>query len=239
LANSIAPTAAVKSVAPPAMPRGPFWQIVGAAAAMVALGVGLSQLQQREPSQPEAQAGLVVRSTAASQPAPAPLSARAPEGALRPQAQAPEPVRQETVVVAEVAAANKAEVEQAPPVAPQVEAAAPAVVASKREARAERVKRVDPRARKSGKQLAAHPSREQVVSAMKTAMPALSQCTGGRKGSVSAQLTVRSSGQVSYALIQGSFAGTPEGSCLARALRDVRFPPFAEPSLRLTYPLQF
>ena len=74
---------------------------------------------------------------------------------------------------------------------------------------------------------------------MKAAMPALNQCTAGRKGSVSAQLTVRGTGQVSYALIQGSFAGTREGSCLAKALRDVRFPAFSESSLRLTYPLQF
>jgi len=70
-------------------------------------------------------------------------------------------------------------------------------------------------------------------------MPALNRCAAGRRGVVSAQLTVRSSGQVSYALVQGSFAGTREGTCLAKALREVRFPEFSDPTLKLTYPLQF
>lgn len=237
LANSIAPTAAIKSVAPAAAPRGPFWQIVAAAAALVGLGVGLGQLQ---PHQARTDASPAVETGVAP--------SRAAAAMQREPIEEPAVVRQEpalvpnSLAVAHAAAAEKQGEEPLAEVAAEVPVAVQAVTPEKakspapaRESRAVRSKRGST---KPG-QLPAQPSREQVVATMKAAMPALERCAAGRRGSVSAQLTVRGSGQVSYALVQGSFAGTREGSCLAKALRDVRFPAFSETSLRLTYPLQF
>ena len=244
LANSIAPTATIKSVPPAPAARGPFWQIVAAAAVLVGLGAGLGQLKEREAHRegaPAVETGLVVRRTAAS-------AKREP--LLAPRAAEPKKVEEPAVSPGNLAVA-KAQPARAPVEPPALAAATDKVepelgshsgageknaVESTKTSRAVRVKRTST---KSTGPLPAQPSREQVVATMKAAMPALNRCTDGRKGSVSAQLTVRGSGRVSYALIQGSFAGTREGSCLATALRDVRFPAFSEPSLRLTYPLQF
>jgi hypothetical protein len=246
LANSIAPTAVAKSVAPTAEKRGPFWQIVAAAAAVVGLGVGLGQLPSSHPEARDEHAAETRTGVHATASAPV----------VRPvlAAEAAEPVHEVPAAPAPAQPIAEAEVQPEQPLAvqpdspaPSAEASAPerqprpvseAKSASSRESRP-RVARSEKRARANSGPLPAQPSREAVVATMKAAMPALARCTGGRKGSVSAQLTVRSSGQVSYALVQGSFAGTPEGSCLAQALRDVRFPAFSEPSLRLTYPLQF
>jgi hypothetical protein len=38
--------------------------------------------------------------------------------------------------------------------------------------------------------------------------------------------------------VSGPFAGTPVGSCVARAVRAARFPPFAEDRFEVTYPFQ-
>jgi hypothetical protein len=51
------------------------------------------------------------------------------------------------------------------------------------------------------------------------------------------QVTVDgSSGRVTNARVQGQFAGTPEGSCIARAVRRARFPRFKRPSFQVTFP---
>jgi hypothetical protein len=41
---------------------------------------------------------------------------------------------------------------------------------------------------------------------------------------------------VTTATVNGPFAGTPTGSCIARAVRAARFPPFAQPRFAVTYP---
>jgi hypothetical protein len=74
---------------------------------------------------------------------------------------------------------------------------------------------------------------------MEGLMPALRNCTGATHGDAELKLTVRSSGAVSYALVGGDYAGTPEGSCLAQTLRQASFPAFSDPVLRLTYPARF
>ncbi len=236
LANSIAPTAAVKSVAPPAEARGPFWQIVAAAAALVALGVGVGQFSPRQDARSERSS----ESTGAVVHGAASLAPREP--VLAPQAAPPARPEEE----AAFGAAAEPSTPEATPEPPQVvgsqtepEGVEEATSRkSAREGRAGRSRRAK-RARGQTGPLPAQLSRESVVATMRAAMPELARCTGGRKGAVSAQLTVRGNGKVSYALIEGSFAGTPEGSCLVKALREVRFPAFADSRLRLTYPLQF
>jgi len=37
-------------------------------------------------------------------------------------------------------------------------------------------------------------------------------------------------------VVDGAFAGTPQGSCMARALRGAQFPQFASSQLRVVYP---
>jgi len=50
------------------------------------------------------------------------------------------------------------------------------------------------------------------------------------------RVTIAASGRVTNALVTGDFTGTPEGSCMARTLRTVRFPPSSEASFTVTYP---
>jgi hypothetical protein len=59
----------------------------------------------------------------------------------------------------------------------------------------------------------------------------------GKHGLTSIDVTIVNSGRVSRALVDGVFKGTPEGSCLARAVRGAHFPRFSQPSLRVSYPL--
>ncbi len=86
--------------------------------------------------------------------------------------------------------------------------------------------------------LLAQPTREQVVSTMDAMLPALAGCVGEKHGTASVTMTVRSTGTVSYALVGGSFAGTAEGSCIARVIKQAEFPAFSDASIRVSYPFQ-
>lgn len=83
------------------------------------------------------------------------------------------------------------------------------------------------------------PSREATVDALGAVRTAVAQCAAGRGGVANVRVTVRSSGKVTNAVVSGDFAGTPEGSCIARAVRGATFAPFAQPSFVVTYPYQF
>jgi hypothetical protein len=91
---------------------------------------------------------------------------------------------------------------------------------------------------KSSEPLPAHPSRDQVVSSLSAVSAELQRCVGDRHGVAEVTLTVRSAGFVSYAVVSGGYAGTSEGSCIARAVRAAKFPAFTDPMLRVTYPFQ-
>jgi hypothetical protein len=41
---------------------------------------------------------------------------------------------------------------------------------------------------------------------------------------------------VTHVLVGGDFAGTTEGSCIARAVRGARFPAFKQERFRILYP---
>ena len=83
------------------------------------------------------------------------------------------------------------------------------------------------------------PSRTDVKAAMDGVRAALDQCAAGAQGRITADLAISGAGKVTYALIEGAFAGTPQGSCMARALRGAQFPQFSAPSLRVRYPFVF
>jgi len=80
------------------------------------------------------------------------------------------------------------------------------------------------------------PSRDDVAAALTAVQPAVVACAAGEGGSVQVRVTVGSSGRVRTALVSGDFVGTPVGSCIARAVRTARTPPFAAESFSVTYP---
>ena len=83
------------------------------------------------------------------------------------------------------------------------------------------------------------PSREDVQAALRAVAPVVAACGGGaRRGVATVEITVGSSGRVRNAVVTGPFAGTPEGSCIARAARRARFPQFGQPTFRVTYPFR-
>jgi hypothetical protein len=82
-------------------------------------------------------------------------------------------------------------------------------------------------------------TREQVRDAMLAAREQLAQCVGDKHGTSYASVTIEGSGRVSYSLIEGAFAGTSTGSCMARVLRGVMFPSSSGSAFKVRYPLVF
>ncbi|HJK95748.1 MAG TPA: hypothetical protein RMF84_00930 [Polyangiaceae bacterium LLY-WYZ-14_1] len=82
------------------------------------------------------------------------------------------------------------------------------------------------------------PSRNDVLQALQSVQPAIRGCRESRGGVAQVRITVASSGRVRNAVVQGVFAGTPEGSCVARTVRRARFPRFSDPSFTVTYPFR-
>lgn len=78
--------------------------------------------------------------------------------------------------------------------------------------------------------------RETVQAVMQGMEPAVRACAADRHGTAQIDVVVQASGRVSTATVTGAFQGTPEGSCMARALRSARFPPFTDAPLRFRYP---
>jgi len=87
-------------------------------------------------------------------------------------------------------------------------------------------------------ELPLQPSREQIKSGIEAVRAALQSCAGVLHGTVTARLTIAATGRVTSATIEGAFAGMPEGSCMARALRNASFVRFSSPSLQVTYPFR-
>jgi hypothetical protein len=74
---------------------------------------------------------------------------------------------------------------------------------------------------------------------MRAIVPAVAACGGGaRIGVAEVRIRVGSSGRVQSSVVIGQFAGTPEGSCIARAARGARFQPFSQASFEFTYPFR-
>lgn len=80
-------------------------------------------------------------------------------------------------------------------------------------------------------------SREVVASVMQGLLPEVRSCANGRSGTIPVDVIVQPSGRVTGATVTGSFQGTPEGSCIARAVRSAQFPPHdGDQPTRFRYP---
>jgi hypothetical protein len=85
--------------------------------------------------------------------------------------------------------------------------------------------------------LPAQPSRGDVSSAMAAVNPAVRACAGGQSGTAAIRIVFAGSGRVTTATVTSPpFAGTPAGSCMARAVKGARVPPFSNPTLTVTFP---
>ncbi|MGD8860162.1 MAG: hypothetical protein PVI30_09115 [Myxococcales bacterium] len=201
-------------------------------------------------------------SAAESEPEPEPVAVAVTESAAEPVAE-PEVVAEpvaEPDVVAESEPVAVAETEADEPVTEPEPAAQPApvavasAVAPSNEQPASAADAVDealalsaapaapatqqaPAAEPAAPAIPATPSREQVAAAFESARPALQECAGEMHGIAKIDVTVLGSGRVSQALIDGVFKGTPQGSCMARAMRKVRFPSFSDPKLSVRIPV--
>lgn len=83
------------------------------------------------------------------------------------------------------------------------------------------------------------PSRGDVVSAMQGVQSAVSACGNGEPGTATVAVTITgSTGRVTVANVSGQFAGTPVGSCIARAVRGATFPRFTRPTFTVNYPFR-
>jgi hypothetical protein len=80
------------------------------------------------------------------------------------------------------------------------------------------------------------PSRADVLQRMESVRPAVRACAAGRSGVADLDVTVAHSGVVTHVLVGGDFAGTTQGSCIARAVREARFPSFKQDRFRVLFP---
>jgi hypothetical protein len=80
------------------------------------------------------------------------------------------------------------------------------------------------------------PSRGEVLQSLETVRSSVRACAAGRSGVADLDITIAHSGVVTHVLVGGDFAGTTQGSCIARAVRDARFASFKQERFRLLFP---
>ena len=81
------------------------------------------------------------------------------------------------------------------------------------------------------------PPRDSVASGLRSVAGAVAACGQGQHGVANTTVTISgSTGRVSNAQVTGQFAGTPIGSCVARAVRGARFPRFSRPTFQVSFP---
>ena len=66
--------------------------------------------------------------------------------------------------------------------------------------------------------------------------PAVRACGTGQGGTATVTVVFNSQGNVNTANVAPPAAGTPVGSCVARAVRGAHLPPFGRPTFSVTYP---
>lgn len=80
------------------------------------------------------------------------------------------------------------------------------------------------------------PTRSDVRVGLEMLRPMLQACAATTHGTAIADIKIAGSGRVSYGRIDGDFAGTAAGSCMASALRGAEFPMFSGPAFTVRYP---
>lgn len=63
-------------------------------------------------------------------------------------------------------------------------------------------------------------------------------CGQGMTGTATVAITFASSGRVTTANVSPPFAGTPAGSCIARAVRSASVPSFTRATFTVNFPFQ-
>jgi hypothetical protein len=87
-----------------------------------------------------------------------------------------------------------------------------------------------------GDSMAETPSRNDVLNGLDGVRSSVQACAEGRNGVAEVDLTIAANGVVTNALVGGDFGGTPQGSCIARAVRKARFPVFKQDRYRVLFP---
>jgi hypothetical protein len=263
LASSLAP--ASRTVRPHLRPQKGMggWQLALVAMLLIGAGLGVARLRRESAAatltarvrsavaaalEPSPVAEVIAQPVLQppAQPAPA-TSAAAPEPNLVADSAAVEPAPAPAALPAPVTegrAARKARAAQESP--GRARAADEALLAqldSAREPASQARESSEPAGRAaaaapSASDLPPQPSRDDVRAALRAVIPDLQKCTGALHGTADVTMTVRSAGVVSYAVVAGSFAGTPEGSCIARTVKLAKFPAFSEPTVRVSYPFE-
>jgi predicted Zn finger-like uncharacterized protein len=80
------------------------------------------------------------------------------------------------------------------------------------------------------------PGRNDVLTAMRAVAGAVNECGAGQSGTATVAVTFASSGRVTTANVAPPYAGTPAGSCIARAVRGATVPAFSRPTFQVNYP---
>jgi hypothetical protein len=88
--------------------------------------------------------------------------------------------------------------------------------------------------------LPTQPSRDAVEAAIASVSERMRECAPEYAHHVAdVRFSFASSGRVTSALVPSDFAGPQQRSCVARAARAARVPPFSAERLDVTYPVQF
>ncbi|MDD9968559.1 MAG: hypothetical protein OXR73_20125 [Myxococcales bacterium] len=91
---------------------------------------------------------------------------------------------------------------------------------------------------KAASALPATPSKQDLVKAMKSLLPAIRACAMGQTGVATVSLAIANSGRVQAARITDApFAGTAAGRCIEGVARKARFSRFAQAVFRVRVPL--
>ena len=81
------------------------------------------------------------------------------------------------------------------------------------------------------------PPRDAVGTTLRSVEGAVQRCGEGQHGVAMTAVTISgATGRVTSANVSGQFAGTPIGSCVARAVRGARFPRFSRPTFQVSFP---
>ncbi len=80
------------------------------------------------------------------------------------------------------------------------------------------------------------PARPDVATALRSVSGAVRACGTGQGGTATVTVIFNGQGRVNTANVAPPFAGTPVGSCIARAVRDAHLPPFSRPTFSATFP---
>jgi hypothetical protein len=251
LANSIAPGGSAVST-PPRPRKSSRWQVALGVAALLAIGFGSRYLQSRGehhaasglPGDAQEEDVISRRDEAARASEQELLARQAAEAEAARRAEADhqaELARQaegQRVADEDAARAKRADLEARE----RAEQETKAAEASAKKAKAMRVAmggvRMIDRDPAAEAEDGSGPDRAKVVAAMNAMTEQLKGCVGDEHGVADVTLTVRAPGVVSHALVEGAFADSPQGTCIAKALRTAKLPAFADPVTRIEYPFQ-